>query len=540
METATTKGNFGDVIASLSVAGLLVPECVAYAAIAGLPSQSALIAGIVGGLAYALAGRSRFAIVSPTSSSAALLAAALASLGANAADRLAMSAAMVGLVGLFFAVMALFRLGSLASFVSRPVLRGFALGIAITIIIKQLPKLLGLAAPHGSIGAVLAALASQAGSIHLLSLLLGAGALAALLAFRRFPKLPGAFIVLLAGIAASDLFDLPAHGVAAAGQVALTLGDLHPLTPSGDDWAYLFKLAVPLALILFAESWGTIRSMALRHGDAVSANRELGALAFANLTSAALQGMPVGAGFSVGSANESAGAHSRLAGLLAAAALLALGLFAGPWLARIPEPVLGAVVIAALTHALSPGPIVRLFRIGRDQWIAVAALLAVLMLGVLNGMLVAVALSIATLLHRFSRPAISRLGRTGEDGHDFVDMAQHAEAAPVPGVIIFRPNAPLFFANADATLGAISKAALERPAGAIVLSLEQTNDLDSTAVEVLGEFASQMASHGRRVILARAHDLVRAVLREAGYAALADTATFSVDDAVDLALKGTA
>ena len=540
MEAGTAKGKFGDVVASLSVAGLLVPECVAYAAIAGLPSQTALIAGIMGGLAYALAGRSRFAIISPTSSSAALLAAALASLGASAADRLAMSAAMVGLVGLFFAAMALFRLGSLASFVSRPVLRGFALGIAITIIIKQLPKLLGVPSALGGISAIVAGLVSHAGSIHPLSLLLGAGALGALLAFRRFPKLPGAFIVLLTGIALSDFFDLPARGVAAAGQVALVPGQIHPLTAALGNLPELFKLAAPLALILFAESWGTIRSMALRHGDGVSANRELGALALANLASAALQGMPVGAGFSVGSANESAGAQSRLAGLLAAGALLALGLFAGPWLARIPEPVLAAVVIAALTHALSPGPIVQLFRIGRDQWIAVAALLAVLVLGVLDGMLVAVGLSIATLLHRFSRPGISRLGRTGPDGHDFVDMAQHAEAAPVPGVAIFRPNAPLFFANADATLGAIGRSALTSPARAIVLSLEQTNDLDSTAVEVLGEFAAHMASHGRRVILARAHDLVRAALREAGYAALADDATFSVDDAVDLALKGNA
>jgi MFS superfamily sulfate permease-like transporter len=536
MQTTTARAHIGDVIASLSVAGLLVPECVAYAAIAGLPSQTAIIAGIVGGFAYALAGRSRFAIVSPTSSSAALLAAALASLGANPSDRLVMSAAMVGLVGVFFVALALFRLGGLASFVSRPVLRGFALGIAVTIIIKQLPKLLGVAAPHGGIAAIIAAIARQAGAIHPLSLILGAGALAALMAFRRYPRLPGAAIVLLAGIALSDLFDLPALGVASAGQVALAMPNLHFLTASADRWAELFKLAAPLALILFAESWGTIRTMALRHGDAVSANHELAALGLANLASAALQGMPVGAGFSVGSANESAGAQSRVAALLAAAALLMLGLFAGHWLAQIPEPVLGAVVIAALTHALSPGPIIRLFQIGRDQWIAVAAFLAVLILGVLNGMVVAVALSIASLLHRFSHPAISRLGRTGDDGHDFVDLAQHPEASAVPGVAIFRPNAPLFFANADASLGAIANAALASPARAIVLSLEQTNDLDSTAVEVLGEFERQMANHGKRVVLARAHDMVRAVLREAGFAELANSATYSVDDAVERAI----
>ena len=521
------------------MAGLLVPESVAYAAIAGLPSTAALLAGICGGTVYALAGRSRFAVISPTSSSAALLAAALATLNAAPTERLADSAALVGLVGLLFVAMALFRLGSLASFVSRPVLRGVALGIAVTIIVKQLPKLLGIAAPQGGIGTTLLAIARGIGQAHPLSLLLGAGALLALLAFRRVPRLPGAFIVLAAGIALSSLIDLPARGVATAGTIVLSMPQLRlpMVTPSA--WSTLIELAAPLALILFAESWGTMRNLALLHGDSVSANRELAALGLANLAASAVQGMPVGAGFSVGSANESAGAQSRLAALLAAGLLLALALLGAKWLARIPEPVLGAVVIAALTHALSPGPILRLFRMGRDQWVAVAAFLAVLVLGVLNGMLAAVALSIATLLHRFSHPRISQLGRTGAEGHDFVDMALHPEAQPVAGVIVFRPNAPLFFANADATLGAIARDALDSPAGAVVLSLEESDDLDSSAVEVLGEFERQMANSGKRVVLARAHDSVRAVLRDAGLANLFDTATYSVDDAVALATKGT-
>lgn len=528
-----------DLIAGLSVAGLLVPESIAYAAMAGMPPGAALTAAIAGGLVYALVGRSRFAIVSPTSSSAALLAAALASLGAVSADRPVMAAALIGLVGLIFAVLALFRLGSLASFVSRPVLRGFALGIALTIVIRQLPKMMGFSLPSSGIGTTLLGLVSHISQIHLLSLVMGLSSLTALLLFRRFPRLPGALLVLATGITLASLFDLRAAGIALAGPVSL----LPPVTQLYDapfsKWADLAKLAAPLALILFAESWGTIRTMALRHGDTVSANRELAALGLANIASAALQGMPVGAGFSAGSANEAGGAQSRAAGLIAAIGLLLLALFGANWLARIPEPVLSAAVIAALSHALSLTPLRRLFVLKRDQWIAVSATVGVLLFGVLDGMLFAVVLSIASLLRDFARPAISVLGQTGEGGHDFVDLARHPEAAKITGVAVYRPNAPLFFANADSCLSAITAMALADPARNIVLSLEFSNDLDSTALETLVEFERQLTSHDKRLIFARAHDFVRTALYDAGLDRLAHNSTFSVADAVAHALSGT-
>jgi MFS superfamily sulfate permease-like transporter len=297
-------------------------------------------------------------------------------------------------------------------------------------------------------------------------------------------------------------------------------------------WAQVAQLALPIALILFAESWGTMRSMALRHGDTLDANRELGALGLANLASALVVGMPVGAGFSVGSANDSAGATSRLSAVVAALGLAALILFAAPLVARIPEPLLAAIVIAALTHALAPAPFVRLFRLDRDQGVAIAAALGVLAFGVLNGMLAAILLSLGTLLRRFSQPTISELGRVGTS-HDFVDIARHSEARGLTGVALFRPNAPLFFANAETALGEIARRALARPeANLIVLSLEESSDLDSSATEALGEFVATLAANGRRVVLARTHDAVRDVLAAAGMDELARGATFSVADAV--------
>ena len=527
--------SIGDVLAGLAVAGLILPEGVAYAGIAGLPPGRALAAGIAGGLAYVLVGRSRFAVLSPTSSSAAILAAALATLPGSPAERVAQASALVVAVGLIFLGLGAFRLGSLSGFVSRPVLRGFAFGLAITIIVKQLPKLFGVAALGGPIWRIIGGLFANIGAWRVESLALGITALGLLLALRRVPAIPGALVVLAGGITLGFAVDLPAHGVAIAGPVTLAMPEFaFPTDPA--VWARLMQLAAPIALIVFAESWGTMRGLALRHGDTISPNRELAAIGVANVAAALAQGMPVGAGFSAGSANESGGARSRVAALTAAMALLLLGLLAGPLIARIPEPVLAAVVIGALTHALSPAPFVTLFRIGRDQWIALAATLGVLGLGVLNGMLAAIALSIAQLLYRLSHPSVSELGRLGES-HDFVDVAQHPDAHAVAGVAIFRPNAPLIFANAEAVLREIGHKADAGPATTVVLSLEESNDLDSTATEVIGEFCTALAGASRRLILARVHDRVRLVLTAAGQGALAKAATFSVADAVAAASK---
>ena len=185
--------------------------------------------------------------------------------------------------------------------------------------------------------------------------------------------------------------------------------------------------------------------------------------------------------------------------------------------------------------ALNPAPIARLFRIERDQWIAFAAASGVLLLGVLNGMLAAIALSLIQLLYRWSHPVTSELGRVGKS-HDFVDIRHHDDAGRIPGVAIFRPNAPLFFANAETVLRDIGRAAAASDAHVVIISLEESDDLDSTALDALDEFAQSLHANGRRLILARAHDKVRDVLCAAGLADMAGTSTFSVADAADRAL----
>ena len=525
----------GNVVAGLSVAGLLVPEAIAYAGIAGLAPQHAVVASVAGLLAYACIGSSRYAIVTPTSSSAAILAAAVATLSASglpAADTVVLTGALVLLVGVLFALAAAARLGHLAAFISRPVLRGFAFGLAITIVVKQLPHIAGVQVTGGGPTQVLIQLGQHVSAWNPWSLGLGGLAYLCLRVFKRVPYLPVAFVVMALGILAAITLDLPARGVPLVGAIALT--DLHLQWPNldRDAWLRIGELAIPLVVILYAESWGSIRALALRHGDPINANRELAGLGWANLVSGAMQGMPVGAGFSGSSANEDAGASSKAAGLVAAGAIVLLMLLASQWLALLPQPVLAAVVISALTHALDPRPIVALWRLGRDELLATCAVIAVIALGVLHGMMLAVLLSIVAAVRRFSQSRVAVLGDL--DGtRDYVEVARHPSAVEHAGVLVVRPEQPLFFANAERALAGV-RALLDVRAEVqvLVLSLEESVDLDSTALEVLSEFSAWLARSHRRLVLARVKEDVRELLQHTVVGEPPTPCYWSVADAV--------
>ena len=521
-----------DLTASLSVAGLVLPEAVAYAAIAGLPPQRAILAAIVGALAYAIAGKSRFAIVAPTSSSAAILGASLAVMSPDAGVRLGMATVVVAMVGAFFLIAAALRLGALSAFISRPVLRGFAFGLAATIILKQLPVIVGVPVPAPDLWRLISGLAASVPTWHPASLATGALALVALMLLRRLRSLPGAFLVLAAGVAASFALDLPARGVATVGEITLTAPVFALPALPWHTLVDLGQLVVPLVLVLFAESWGTIRALALRHGDATDPNRELGALGFANVAAALAQGMPVGAGFSAGAASEAAGARSRLTGAVSALGLLALMLFAAPLVARLPLPVVAAVVIAALMHALDPSPLVRLWRVQLDGVVALVAAAGVLAFGILNGMLFAILLSLAALVRRMAAAKLARLGRL-DGGHDYVDIVRHPDAEVPARLAIWRPAEPLFFANAERILSLIAEAqAAEPETRTVIVSIERTDELDSTTLDALIEFDTLMRSRGVTVRLARVRDELLDLIVKAGAKELAERCTYSVDDAV--------
>ncbi|HEV7431773.1 MAG TPA: SulP family inorganic anion transporter, partial [Steroidobacteraceae bacterium] len=398
------KVHWPDLLAGLAISGLVLPEAVAYAGIAGVPPLSGLLGAVAGLTVYAVFGSSRFAIVAATSSSAAVLAAALHSIGnVPAVQALELSAGMVLMAGLLFLVCSALRLGHMARYIARPVVRGFSLGIAAVIIAKQLAKLCGVHVANTAVGPLLIELLHRRAQWHRVSMLMGLAALALLVLLRRWPRVPGTLLVLVLGVACIPLLGVHGTGIALVGTLALA--DVHLGVPSlhTEEWARVAELSLALMLILFAESYGAVRSCALRHGDSINVNRELLALGCANLASGLFQGVPVGAGYSATYTNESVGARSRLAGLSAAAGVAAALYFLQPWVARIPEPVLAAIVIFAMRHAASIEPLRPYLVWKRDRTVMAVAVAAVLVLGVLNGLMVAIAVSLVLLIRKLSQ-----------------------------------------------------------------------------------------------------------------------------------------
>jgi sulfate permease, SulP family len=542
-ERRQRRPRWQDMVAGLCVAGLLIPEAVAYAGLAGLPVVHALTALVVGLAIYGVLGGSRFAIVAPTSSTATLAAAAATSMTGLAGSTAAYTETLLALVllmGAALVLLGLARQGQLSAFVSRPVLRGFAFALAITIVIKQLPDALGLALPSGTPSDPLSVLlfaATHVGTWHLASVGVAAAAALTVTALRRWPWMPASMVVIVLAILGARLLDLHSLGVAEVGGVERP--SLHPAIPvlPRDDWAELLELAFGLVVLVFAESWGSIRNMALAHGDTVDANRELMVLGTCNLAAGLLQGMPVGAGFSATSANAAAGATTRWAGLFALAVVLVVIAVALPAVHLLPRPVLAVAVITALWHALNPRPLADVWRMRRDRTLLTAGILAVLVFGVMHGMLLAIGLSIVDALRRFSRPVVRELGQLGSS-RDFVVLDAHPGVAAVPGVLILRPEEPLFFASTERVVADIGGRVRSHPSvHTLILSLEESADLDSTAVECLLELDARLHSSGTRLLLARVKDPVRELLRRFDPKELGapERSFWSVADAVDAA-----
>ncbi|HEY8024947.1 MAG TPA: SulP family inorganic anion transporter [Burkholderiaceae bacterium] len=525
-----------DLLAGLAIAGLLLPEAVAYASLANLPPQAAVVALFAGLICYALVGVSRFAIVSATSSSAAVLAAASASMANGNADlRYLICSALVIATGAFFLMASIARLGAVTDFIAKPVLRGFAFGLALVIVAKQLPKMMGISTVSGDFFHLLVEILKQLPNWNWITLIIGVTALGVMSLCSRVKYLPGALVVIVLSVILSDFFSLQEHGVALVGDISIRFS--MPGVPhiGRVEWLRVGELALALAMILYAESYGSIRNFALKHGDPTSPNRDLAALGMANLVSGLFQGMPVGAGYSASSANEAAGAGSRLAGLAAAVVLFIVVMTLLPAVARTPEVVLAAIVIHAVSHTLNPKPLLTYFRWHRDRIVVCASVLAVLLLGVLDGLLLAIGVSMLMTLSRFSESRVSILGRFG-DSHDFVSIQLHQEAAPIQGLLIVRPEEPLFFANVDRILNQIR--ALVSRAGdsvhTVVLSLEESPDLDSSSAEALRDFCVFVGGLQKQILFARVKDSAQALLLRTDIPALCAPATWgsSVDQAV--------
>ncbi|WP_449105341.1 SulP family inorganic anion transporter [Pseudomonas mohnii] len=503
-----------DVLAGLSIAGLLLPEAVAYSSIAALAPQAGVIALFAGLLCYGLFGTSRFAIVSATSSAAAVLAAATATLANGDLQlRSTLAAGLVLVTGGLFLLAGIFRFGSVTSFIAKPVLRGFAFGLALTIILKQVASVVGVHLIDANLVRFAPQLLAQLPQWNWPAAGVAAVALVLLLLFSRFPRVPGGLLVVVIGIAAGQWLNLPAYGVKMIGLIDLSLEVPNlPVLPFA-DWLRLGEVAFAMVMILYAESYGSISAYALKHGDRVKSNRDLLALGATNLLSGLFHGLPAGAGYSATSANEAAGATSRLAGGVAALVVLLIVMTVLPYIALTPEPILAAIVIHALARGLSLQPLGRYFIWRRDRVLVMCAVGAVLVLGVLDGLLVSVAISVLLMLKQMSAANIQILGRI-DGGHDFVDVQRHPAAKTVPGVLVVRPDEALFFANVERILGAALHLIRHpsAPIHTVILSLEESPDLDGTSIEAMQEFFVRVHNEGKRLILARLKDSAETVL----------------------------
>ncbi len=540
-QIAGQRPDWNDAIAGLSIAGLLIPEAVAYSSIANMPAQAGLIALMAGLICYGLAGTSRFAIVSATSSSAAVLAAATMTIsnGDNAL-RPVLALGLVIVTGVMFLLAGLAKMGKVTDFISKPVLRGFAFGLAVVIILKQFSGMTGVHPAHGDVIRFLPELLSRINQWNFAGVAIGMISLALLFLFSKVKHLPGGLIVICLGIFASHLIDLTRYGVSLVGTIDLRLQA--PSLPSLplSDWLRLGELGFAMVMILYSESYGSIRIFAMKHGDTTSPNRDLLALGVSNLISGLLHGMPVGVGYSATSANESAGATSKMAGLFSSLVIFAIMLTLLESIALTPQPVLGAIVIHAVSHTLNGSMFAPYFKWKRDRLVIVAAVAGVLLLGVLDGLLVAIGVSLMMMLRQFSESRISTLGRLGQ-GHDFVDIAVHPEACPIPGILIIRPDEPLFFANVERILSQVRHAI--RSSGpaihTVILSLEESPDLDTSSLEALRDFIDFVTKEGKQYQLARLKHPVHEILKLIVPHKIAEQALsgLSVDDAVQLALQ---
>jgi sulfate permease, SulP family len=496
----------GDVVAALTTWALVVPQAIAYAQIAGLPPQAGLFAAFAGLLGYGLFGTCRQLVVSPTSSTAAISAAIVAPVALGDATRYAdLSAFLAMLVGVVLIALGLLRMGFVSRFIAAGVQVGFMFGLGLTIIVGQLPKLLGVPAGQGDFFGQAGDVAGRLGDVNLWTAAIGLGSLAVLLGLKRVaPGVPAALLVVVGGIAVVAVADLTARGVEVIGAVdgAFPL----PAVPrvGWDELVGLLPGAIAVAIIGYAESATVAESMANEHGYDVEPDRELRATGIANILSGLFQGFITGGGASQSAANDRAGANTQLVSLLVSGLTVVTAVALLPLFRDLPQAALGAVVISAVIGFLDLAALERVRRLRRDSFvIAVAAMLAVLALGVLQGLIVAVVISLAVFLVRASRPSGSVLGRIPGTGA-YVALEHDPEARTEPGLLVYRLNAPLLFVNAKRLRDGIRAQVRDAdpPVRVVLLDLSFTPELDIESVNVLASLRRELDGRGVALWLA--------------------------------------
>ena len=469
---------------------------------------------------YGLFGTSRQIACSPTSTAAIMTAALVAAHGVSSPSHAITLVAMVAiLVGLISLAAGIARLGFISEFLARPVITGYVIGLALTIIAGQVPKILGLDVPTpANFLRIVWEDITHLGETNPVTALVGGIAVVLLFAVRRWPRVPGALAVLVLGVAAAAVLDLSAYGVAMVG--AIPSGLPVPQLPSlhAVDMLGLLPSAAGIAVVVYAEALSSARTFAVRHEYEIDADQELVALGLANIGSGAFGGIVVSGGLSGSALNDSSGARTQLASLIGAAIMLAVLLLVTRVGRDLPEAILGAVVVRAVWRLIDVKALRRFARVrALDVAPALAALVGVLMLGVLPGLGIAVGLSLAILIYRASRPHAAVLGRV-RDQRTYSDLLRHPENETYPGLLLFRLDGQLFFANAGFAVDRINQLLTDTlpPPRVVVWNLESSTDVDVTAVETLIRLVHNLRSSGRDLVFARVGSSALDVFKRGG------------------------
>ena len=510
-----------DVTAGVTLAAYAIPVSLAYAALAGLPPESGLYCYLVAGIGYAVFGSSRHLAIGPTSAISLLIGMTLGGLSGGDPARQAALASMTALiVAAFFAVAWLLRLSALVNFISDSILTGFKAGAALVIVSTQLPKLFGVAGGGDDFFERLVRIVEQAPELNIVTLAIGAGALIALLLGERFlPGRPVALLVVALALVVASLANVEQFGVKVVGELPAGLPHfqfagrgLNAL--SANEARDLTRLAFACFVLSYIESISAARTFALKHRYPLNARQEFLGLGAATLLVGLFHGFPVVGGLSQSAVNEKAGARTSLSLVCASAVVGLMLLFFTSVFQSLPDAVLAAIVLVAVKGLIDLDELRYLWRASRiDFGAAGVALAGVLLMGILDGVMIAVLASVAMLLWRVAQPHVAFLGRIpGTDR--FSDLARHPENEPMPGIVAFRVEASLVYFNVDHVLKAVlERVANEANVGRVVYDLSNTPYVDVAGARMLRRLHDELADWQIDFRVVGAHAEVRDRLR---------------------------
>jgi sulfate permease, SulP family len=509
-----------DALAGITVAALAVPSAMAYAELAGLSPVNGLYALLLPTVGYALLGSSRQLVVGPEGSISALVAVSVLSFAAaGSADAAELAAMLALLVGACYLLALVLRLGWVADYFSRPVLVGNIHGVVVVLIIGQLGKLTGVSISASDPIPHLVEAIKEIGTVNAATLAVAAGALAVMLPLRWIaPRFPAALVVVVVGIALSSWLNLDQHGVAVVGEIPSGLPSLRFPTPPLSQVIDLVPAALGLFLVSFADEILTARSYAQRHRERIGVEQEMRAMAAASAAAGVSQGFPVGASGSRTAVNDSMGARSQIAALLAAVAVVAILLFLTAPIAHLPKAVLGAAIVSAAIGLIDIAAWRRLAAADRvEVVIAAVTAIGVVVVGVLEAVVFAVGLTILDAVCRSARPGDAVLGYDPVLGR-FADVAQRPDARVVPGVVVYRLDDRLFFANTRYVMRRMREAVRGAPTPTrwLVLDAECIAQIDSTGQEALAQLIQQLHEDGVSLAIARMRTALKHTLDDAG------------------------